>query len=158
MITVLLFLAEEVGTLVQFQSVCSLTKLLIFVLQLICPIPTGNEQAEDLGEVQGTSQEYKDYNIKLWCFDTVLTMNKILLFHNGSELSEYKVTGGGGTDFNANWEYMKENDILPKRFIMFTDGYPWDSWGDDNYCDTVFVIRPNHDKNLQAPICIHLTL
>ena len=31
----------------------------------------GNEQAEDLGEVQGIMQEYKDYNIKLWCFDTV---------------------------------------------------------------------------------------
>ena len=23
---------------------------------------------------------------------------------------------------------------------MFTDGYTWDSWGDDDYCDTIFVI------------------
>ena len=115
----------------------------------------GNEQAEDfLGEVQGIMQEYKDYNIKLWCFDTAVYNEQDFTADNGSELSEYKVTGGGGTDFNANWEYMKENDILPKRFIMFTDGYPWDSWGDDNYCDTVFVIHSHHDKNLQAPFAI----
>ena len=115
----------------------------------------GNEQAEDfLGEVQGIMQEYKDYNIKLWCFDTAVYNEQDFTADNGSELSEYKVTGGGGTDFNANWEYMKENDILPKRFIMFTDGYPWDSWGDDNYCDTVFVIHSHHDKNLQAPFGI----
>ena len=34
---------------------------------------------------------------------------------------------------------------------MFTDGYPWDSWGDADYCDTIFVIHSNSDKNLQAP-------
>jgi len=49
--------------------------------------------------------------------------------------------GGGGTDFMANWEYMKKHDINPKKFIMFTDGYPWDSWGDEHYCDTVFIIH-----------------
>jgi hypothetical protein len=26
---------------------------------------------------------------------------------------------------------------------MFTDGYPWGSWGDENYCDTVFIIHGN---------------
>jgi hypothetical protein len=38
---------------------------------------------------------------------------------------------------------MKEHDINPKKFIMFTDGYPWDSWGDPDYCDTVFIIHGN---------------
>ena len=46
---------------------------------------------------------------------------------------------------------MKEHDIQPKNFIMFTDGYPWSSWGDENYCDTVFVIHGNHDRSLMAP-------
>jgi hypothetical protein len=46
---------------------------------------------------------------------------------------------------------MKYNDIQPKKFIMFTDGYPWDSWGDDSYCDTIFIIHSHRDKNLQAP-------
>jgi predicted metal-dependent peptidase len=53
----------------------------------------------------------------------------------------YDVKGGGGTDFDANWEFMKENDIQPKKFIMFTDGYPCGSWGDEDYCDTLFVIH-----------------
>jgi hypothetical protein len=24
---------------------------------------------------------------------------------------------------------------------MFTDGYPYGSWGDENFCDTVFIIH-----------------
>jgi len=59
--------------------------------------------------------------------------------------------GGGGTDFDANWTYMKANDITPKKFIMFTDGYPFGSWGDPDYCDTIFIIHGHHDKGLEAP-------
>ena len=115
----------------------------------------GNDQAADfLGEVQGIMSEYQDYNIKVWCFDTKVYNEQDFTADNGNELSQYQLMGGGGTDFNANWEYMKELDITPKRFIMFTDGYPWDSWGDDSYCDTVFVIHGHHDKNLQAPFGI----
>jgi predicted metal-dependent peptidase len=53
----------------------------------------------------------------------------------------YELKGGGGTDFDANYTYMKEQDINPKKFIMFTDGYPFGSWGDENYCDTLFIIH-----------------
>jgi hypothetical protein len=49
---------------------------------------------------------------------------------------------------------MKEHDIQPKKFIMFTDGYPWGSWGDEDYCETVFVIHSNHERSLQAPFGI----
>ena len=38
---------------------------------------------------------------------------------------------------------MKEEGIVPKKFIMFTDGYPWGEWGDENYCDTLFVVKGN---------------
>tara|TARA_B100000683_G_scaffold82664_1_gene81538 strand:- start:8765 stop:10072 length:1308 start_codon:yes stop_codon:yes gene_type:complete len=112
----------------------------------------GDTQAKDfLSEVQGIMEEYKDYTIKLWCFDTKVYNEQDFTADNGSDLNDYQVMGGGGTDFMANWDYMKENDIQPKRFIMFTDGYPWDNWGDENYCDTVFVVHSHHDKNLQAP-------
>jgi hypothetical protein len=36
---------------------------------------------------------------------------------------------------------MKNNDITPDKFIMFTDGLPWESWGDETYCDSLFVIH-----------------
>ena len=112
----------------------------------------GNRQAEDfLGEVQGIMDEYKDYNIKLWCFDTEVYGEEDFNTDSGKNLLDYDIRGGGGTDFDANWNYMKENDIVPKKFIMFTDGYPWGSWGDESYCDTVFLIHSNRDKNIEAP-------
>ena len=46
---------------------------------------------------------------------------------------------------------MKEEGLQPKKLIVFTDGYPWGSWGDENYCDTLWVIHGNHDKDLEAP-------
>ena len=112
----------------------------------------GNAQAADfLGEVKGIMDEYKDYNIKIWCFDTEVYNEDDFTADDGRDLTEYEIHGGGGTDFMANWRYMRENDIQPKKFLMFTDGYAWDSWGEDDYCDTVFVIHSHHDKNLQAP-------
>ena len=112
----------------------------------------GNKQGADfLGEIKGIMEEYKDYNIKVWCFDTAVYNEQDFSADGGEDLSEYELMGGGGTDFMANWTYMKENDIQPKKFIMFTDGYAWDSWGDEDWCETVFVIHSHHDKNLQAP-------
>jgi predicted metal-dependent peptidase len=112
----------------------------------------GNDQAQDfLGEVKGIMDEYKEYNIKLWCFDTKVYNEQDFASDSGDSLLDYEIMGGGGTDFECNWEYMKENDIVPKKFIMFTDGYPWGSWGDEDYCDTVFIIHSNRDKDLQAP-------
>ena len=112
----------------------------------------GNPQAQDfLGEVKGIMEEYKDYKIKIWCFDTDVYNEQDFSADCGEDLLDYEIKGGGGTDFMCNWRYMHENDIQPKKFIMFTDGYAWDSWGEDDYCDTVFIIHSHHDKNLQAP-------
>lgn len=112
----------------------------------------GDEQARDfLSEVKGIMEEYKDYSIKIWCFDTEVYSPDEFTGDDGRDILEYEIVGGGGTDFDANYNYMKENDIQPKKFIMFTDGYPWSSWGDEDYCDTIFVIHSNHDKSIQAP-------
>tara|TARA_E500000081_G_scaffold152697_2_gene185428 strand:- start:240 stop:1547 length:1308 start_codon:yes stop_codon:yes gene_type:complete len=112
----------------------------------------GNDQATDfLSEVKGIMDEYKDYAIKLWCFDTSVYNEEDFTAAEGQDLMSYEILGGGGTDFMCNWTYMKDQGITPKKFIMFTDGYAWDSWGDPDYCDTVFVIHSNHNKELQAP-------
>src|SRR6056300_857144 len=112
----------------------------------------GNDQAADfLGEIKGIMEEYKDYKIKVWCFDTSVYNEQDFSADGGEDLLDYEIFGGGGTDFMVNWTYMKDNDIQPKKFIMFTDGYAWDSWGDPDWCDTVFIIHSHHDKNLQAP-------
>ena len=104
----------------------------------------GDDQAKDfISEIKGIMDEYKDYTIKLWCFDTKVYNEQDFDGYSGEDILNYEVKGGGGTDFDANWEYMKKYDINPKKFIMFTDGYPWDSWGDENYCDTLFIIHGN---------------
>jgi len=112
----------------------------------------GDDQAVNfLSEVKGIMDEFKEYNLKLWCFDTAVYNEKDYSSSDGEDFSEYKPIGGGGTEFMCNWEYMKEHDIQPKKLIMFTDGYPFGSWGDPDYCDTVFVIHGHHDRSLKAP-------
>lgn len=96
-----------------------------------------------LGEVKGIMDEFKDFNLRIWSFDTRVYNEQSFDGYNAEGVHEYELMGGGGTDFMCNWEYMKEHDIVPKKFIMFTDGYPWDSWGDEDYCDTTFVIHGN---------------
>ena len=104
----------------------------------------GDDQAKDfISEIKGIMDEYKEYKIKLWCFDTKV-YNEQDFDGYGEDIMEYEVKGGGGTEFDANWDYMKQHDIMPKKFIMFTDGYPYGSWGDENYCDTFFVIHGNN--------------
>ena len=106
-------------------------------------------QATDfLSEIKGIMQEYQDFKIKLWCFDTQVYNEQEFDGYSMDEFDHYEVKGGGGTDFDANWDYMKEHDINPKKFIMFTDGYPFGSWGDETHCDTVFII---HGTNTIVP-------
>jgi predicted metal-dependent peptidase len=105
----------------------------------------GDEQAKDfLSEIKGIMEEYKDFKIKLWCFDTQVYNEADFDGYSMDNFVDYEPMGGGGTDFDCNYEYMKEHNITPKKFIMFTDGYPFGSWGDENYCDTVFIIHGNN--------------
>ena len=46
---------------------------------------------------------------------------------------------------------MKEEGIEPKKFIMFTDGWPFNTWGDEHYCDTIFLINNPYERNIEAP-------
>jgi predicted metal-dependent peptidase len=101
-----------------------------------------DKMAKDfLSEVKGIMDEYKDFNLDLWCFDMQVYNYAKFTGDTADEILDYKVRGGGGTDFDANWVFMKEQGIEPKRFIMFTDGYPCSSWGDEHYCETLFVIH-----------------
>jgi predicted metal-dependent peptidase len=116
-------------------------------IDICCSIDMSGSITDEMGkdfisEVKGIMEEYKDYKIKLWCFDTKV-YNEADFDGYNDDIMGYELMGGGGTDFMCNWTYMKEHDINPKKFIMFTDGYPWDSWGDPDYCDTVFIIHGN---------------
>jgi predicted metal-dependent peptidase len=96
-----------------------------------------------LSEIQGIMDSYDEYNIRVWCFDTEIYNDQTYNTDNMNDIANYDPMGGGGTDFMVNWEYMKAHGIEPKKFIMFTDGMPGGSWGDENYCDTVWIIKGN---------------
>ena len=96
-----------------------------------------------LTEIKGIMDQYEDYNVKIWCFDTEVYNYAEFFADHGEGIETYEPKGGGGTEFMVNWDFMKENGIEPKKLIMFTDGYPWGSWGDENYCDTLFVVKGN---------------
>lgn len=94
-----------------------------------------------LSEVQGIMDQFESYKIRIWCFDTEVSGYDEFTHEDGRQITEFEMTGGGGTDFDPNWTFMKERDIVPDQFIMFTDGEPWGSWGDEEYCDTLFLIK-----------------
>ena len=96
-----------------------------------------------LSEVKGIMDEYKDFKLDLWCFDTEIYGYHRFTGDTADEIMDYKCQGGGGTAFEANWDFMKEEGIEPKKFIMFTDGYPCGTWGDEDYCDTIFIVHGN---------------
>ena len=116
------------------------------------------EMAQDfLSEVKGMMDLYPTYKIHVFCFDTEVYNPVTFSDDYGDDISEYETMGGGGTDFDACWRYMKDNDIEPKQFIMFTDGYPYDSWGDANYCDTLFVVHGNDSIEAPFGVTAHYT-
>jgi predicted metal-dependent peptidase len=94
-----------------------------------------------LAEVQGIMDSFPAYRLHVLSFDTRVYNPTQYDSENLDSLVDYEVHGGGGTDFDCVFEYFKENDIQPKRHIMFTDGYPCGSWGDEQYCDTVFIMH-----------------
>ena len=102
-----------------------------------------------LSEIKGIMDQYQDYRIELATFDTRVYGHTVITQDNSEDLLTYQLKGGGGTDFMACWEFMKEHDIQPKRIVMFTDGYAMGSWGDPDWAETLFIIKGN--KTAVAP-------
>ncbi len=102
-----------------------------------------------LSEVKGIMDQYEDFKVNIWCFDTDIYNHQEITHDNSEDLLSYEPQGGGGTDFEVNWQFMQDNGIQPRKFIMFTDGYPCGGWGDEDYCDTIFVVKGN--EKAEAP-------
>ena len=96
-----------------------------------------------LAETQGIMDQFQSYRIHIFTFDTRVYNPQQYNSDNLDTMCDYEVSGGGGTDFDAIYNYLKEEQIEPKRLVVFTDGYPFGSWGDENYADTVWIIHGN---------------
>jgi len=109
-----------------------------------------NKQAQAfLGEIAGMMDAFDGYKVHVFCFDTDTYNPQDFSSENMESIENYEPQGGGGTDFDCIFDYLKKNAIEPKRLIVFTDGYPCGSWGDPDYCDTTWIIHG--DKNPNPP-------
>ena len=102
-----------------------------------------------LSEVKGIMEAFDDFKLDVWTFDTKVYGYEKYTPDNIDDIDDYELQGGGGTDFECNWDFMRENEIAPKLFIMFTDGYPGSGWGDADFVDTLFVIHGT--TSIEAP-------
>lgn len=102
-----------------------------------------------LGEVGGMMDAFDGYKVHVFCFDTEIYNPADFTSDNLDTIDGYEPAGGGGTDFDAIFKYLKDIGNVPKRLICFTDGYPCGSWGDPDYCDTTWIIHG--DKNPNPP-------
>ena len=107
-----------------------------------------NKQAQAfLGEIAGMMEAFDGYKVHVFCFDTEIYNPADFTSENLDTIDGYEPAGGGGTDFDAIFQYLKNEGNVPKRLIVFTDGYPCGSWGDPDYCDTTWIIHGDKDPN-----------
>lgn len=102
-----------------------------------------------LSETKGIMQTFRDFRVRVCTFDTQLYDYREYTGENIDEIDEQPMSGGGGTMFECVWEFMKREGIEPNRLVVFTDGLPNATWGDENYVDTLFVIHTH--TNIVAP-------
>lgn len=107
-----------------------------------------NKQAQAfLGEIGGMMEAFDGYKVHVFCFDTEYYNPQDFTSENMDTIDGYEPQGGGGTDFDVIFDYLKEVGNVPKRLIVFTDGYPCGSWGDPEYCDTTWIIHGDPNPN-----------
>ena len=104
-----------------------------------------------LSEVYGIMGMYSDFKIGVLTFDTQVYNHRTFTKDTMDDLLKYQLTGGGGTDFGCFWNHWKKENIEPKLALVFTDGFPFGSWGPDNYCDTLWVITEGSKTRVKPP-------
>jgi predicted metal-dependent peptidase len=107
-----------------------------------------NKQAQAfLGEIGGMMDSFDGYKVHVFCFDTEIYNPQDFNSESMDTIDTYEPAGGGGTDFDAIFDYLKKVGNVPKRLICFTDGYPCGSWCDADYCDTTWIIHGDPNPN-----------
>lgn len=102
-----------------------------------------------LSEVMSMMDMFDGYRVHVSCFDTQVYNTQEFNSDNMDTVEDYQLKGGGGTDFDCIFNDLKEQGRVPNKLIVFTDGYPCGSWGDPEYCDTLWIIHG--DPNPKPP-------
>lgn len=94
------------------------------LLRIIIALDTSGSVDESLlgtflAEVNSVMQSYPNYEIDLITADAKIQSHRVFL---PGEPLEYKVSGGGGTDFRPVFEYIDNCIDYPTLLLYFTDG------------------------------------
>jgi predicted metal-dependent peptidase len=122
---------------------------------------SGSIGPEDLkvffSEIKGIMDSYEEYSIHVLGWDTEIGGVGHFTSENMEDITTFDPQGGGGTDPMCVWEYLRENDIEPKKLIMFTDYcfFGWSPQEVENYCDTVWIIKGNPSAEPEFGIWAH---
>lgn len=104
-----------------------------------------------ISEIYGIMQQYADFKLGVLTFDTAVYNHQTFTKTNMDELLNYNIVGGGGTDFSCFWNYWRDNLIVPKLALVFTDGFPFGTWGPESYCDTLWIITEGARTKVKPP-------
>ena len=98
-----------------------------------------------LSEIKGIMEAYDEYKITVMGWDTEVHNVGEFTSDSIEDIGNFEPGGGGGTDPHCVWNYLQENNIEPKKLIMFTDYcfFGWSPAEVENYCDTVWIIKGN---------------
>jgi predicted metal-dependent peptidase len=119
-----------------------------------------------ISEFKGMMDAFPRYKVHVHCFDGAVCEDSVMTLekHAGGgwetvkkHVADFtrKIGGGGGTDFECNWDYLKEHKIKPRMIIMLTDGYPCGGWGDPRYAPTIFFMMGGRDITAPFGMSIH---
>jgi predicted metal-dependent peptidase len=122
---------------------------------------SGSIGPEDLkiffSEIKGIMDSYTEYKIHIVGWDTEIGGVGEFTSDNMADITEFDPLGGGGTDPMCVWQYLRENNIEPKKLIMFTDYcfFGWEPSTVENYCDTVWIIKGNSSAEPEFGVWAH---
>jgi predicted metal-dependent peptidase len=110
-----------------------------------------------MSELLGIVKAFRSYEVHVFCFEGDVdsrTYSKIV--NDGSDakkqLMDYvqKVAGGGGTNFQSIWDFIRLKKITPRGLVVFTDGYANDdTWHYERGIPALFITTGN--PGWQAP-------
>ena len=110
-----------------------------------------------LSEIKGIMEAYDEYKIHVCGWDTQVHNSAVFTSDNLEDISSFEPGGGGGTDPHCVWEWLQENQIEPKKLIMFTDFcfFEWKPAAVEQYADTVWIIKGNPSAEPEFGVWAH---
>ena len=124
---------------------------------------SGSITSDDLhlfcSEIKGIMDSYTEYKVRILTWDTEVHNPQEFTSDGTASIDEYVPEGGGGTAPHCIWDWLRTNDIEPKKLIVFTDFdfYQWKPQEVENYCDTVWIIKGNPEAVPTFGVTAHFT-